>query len=49
MAYIENGAWEDRIERFSRYLDWVCWAVIIAAVLYLGPVCWKIFAVGRQG
>lgn len=47
MAYIENGAWEEGIKRFCRYLDWACWAVIIAAVLCLGSVCWKIFAIGR--
>lgn len=34
--YIEQGSWEEDIERQFDLLGWFCWAVIVIATIYFG-------------
>ncbi|OPY17090.1 MAG: hypothetical protein A4E74_01533 [Syntrophus sp. PtaB.Bin075] len=38
-TYIEREPWDEALLRQEKQLKAVCWAVIVLAVLYFGPVC----------
>jgi hypothetical protein len=40
---IEESDWDGRLLRHEKYFNRVCFAIIIAAVIYLTPVCVTIF------
>jgi hypothetical protein len=41
--FIEESDWDERLLGYEKYINRVCWAVIIASVIYLTPVCIAIF------
>lgn len=43
ITYIEQEPWEETIKKQERLLNRWCWAVIICAVIYFGPICLSIF------
>ncbi len=41
--FIDEGYWDERLLRYEKYINRFSWTVIIAAVIYLTPVCISIF------
>jgi hypothetical protein len=40
---IENGGWYERFPEYEKCISRFSWTIIIAAVVYLAPVCINIF------
>jgi hypothetical protein len=43
VTYIGQIPWEVEMERQERILNRGCWAIIILAAIYFGPICVQIF------
>ena len=41
--FIEESDWDERLLGYEKYMNRFCWAVLIASVAYLIPVCIAIF------
>jgi hypothetical protein len=41
--FIEEGSWDEHLPRYEKYINRFSWAIIIATVIYLTPVCISIF------
>jgi len=42
ITYIEQEPWDETMLRQERILNRCCWAAIVMAVLYFGPVCLRL-------
>lgn len=40
---IEKGDWDERLLGYEKYINRFSWMIIIASVIFLVPVCIKIF------
>jgi hypothetical protein len=40
---IEEGNWDEGLPGYEKYINRFSWAIIIAAVIYLTPICITIF------
>jgi hypothetical protein len=41
--FIEEGDWDKRLLRYEKYINRFSWAIIIASVIYLTPICINVF------
>lgn len=42
--YVEEGSFEEDLEKQCDLLDWFCWIVIIMASVYFAPAFFQILA-----
>ncbi len=41
--FIEEGDWDERLSACEKHINRFSWTIIIAAVIYLTPICINIF------
>ena len=41
--FIEESDWDERLLGYEKYINRFSWAIIIASIIYLTPICISIF------
>lgn len=48
-TYIEQGPWEEALKRQEKWINKICWFILLAAALYFFPICiWTIHEVKQN-